>query len=279
MAYRGSCLASSSALHECRRLPMATIYATHEHDVIVIGAGGAGLRAAIEAAAQGVSVGLICTSLLGKAHTVMAGGGIAAALGNVWPEDNWQVHFRDTMRGGKTLNNWRMAQLHAQEAPERVLELERWGALSAEGLAPMCSGRAVQSIQRAAGRLEAEGLESQSLHRSCIARRGVSGHQHEPDQCRVQLGPQRSAERCVGIEVPQEPARGLEMEEAGFDPSPTEERRAQESMGGGVVGAATYQPPEGFDGGRKPASGQVQDAALVDSLIPHGKSVEPFNRA
>jgi succinate dehydrogenase / fumarate reductase flavoprotein subunit len=104
-------------------------YETHEHDVIVIGAGGAGLRAAIEAAAQGVSVGLVCKSLLGKAHTVMAEGGVAAALGNVWPEDSWQVHFRDTMRGGKMLNNWRMAQLHAQEAPERVLELERWGAL------------------------------------------------------------------------------------------------------------------------------------------------------
>jgi succinate dehydrogenase / fumarate reductase flavoprotein subunit len=108
---------------------MATAYETYEHDVLVIGAGGAGLRAAIEAAAQGVSVGLVCKSLLGKAHTVMAEGGIAAALGNVWPEDNWQVHFRDTMRGGKMLNNWRMAQLHAQEAPERVLELERWGAL------------------------------------------------------------------------------------------------------------------------------------------------------
>src|SRR6266571_2639084 len=104
-------------------------YETHEHDVLVIGAGGAGLRAAIEAAAQGASVGLVCKSLLGKAHTVMAEGGIAAALGNVWPEDNWQVHFRDTMRGGKMVNNWRMAQLHAQEAPERVLELERWGAL------------------------------------------------------------------------------------------------------------------------------------------------------
>src|SRR5881409_124916 len=104
-------------------------YETHEHDVLVIGAGGAGLRAAIEAAAQGVSVGLVCKSLLGKAHTVMAEGGIAAAMGNVWKEDNWQVHFRDTMRGGKMVNNWRMAQLHAQEAPERVLELERWGAL------------------------------------------------------------------------------------------------------------------------------------------------------
>jgi len=104
-------------------------YETHEHDVLVIGAGGAGLRAAIEAAAQGVSVGLVCKSLLGKAHTVMAEGGIAAAMGNVWPDDNWQVHFRDTMRGGRMVNNWRMAQLHAQEAPERVLELERWGAL------------------------------------------------------------------------------------------------------------------------------------------------------
>jgi succinate dehydrogenase / fumarate reductase flavoprotein subunit len=104
-------------------------YETHEHDVLVIGAGGAGLRAAIEAAAHGVSVGLVCKSLLGKAHTVMAEGGVAAALGNVDPRDNWQVHFRDTMRGGKMLNNWRMAQLHAQEAPERVNELEEWGAL------------------------------------------------------------------------------------------------------------------------------------------------------
>lgn len=104
-------------------------YETREHDLLIIGAGGAGLRAAIEARAQGVSVGLICKSLLGKAHTVMAEGGIAAALGNVYPEDNWQVHFRDTMRGGRMLNNWRMVELHAKEAPERVLELERWGAV------------------------------------------------------------------------------------------------------------------------------------------------------
>jgi succinate dehydrogenase / fumarate reductase flavoprotein subunit len=104
-------------------------YESHEYDVVVIGAGGAGLRAAIEASAQGVKTALICKSLLGKAHTVMAEGGIAAALGNVYPEDNWKVHFRDTMRGGKLLNNWRMAQLHAQEAPQRVLELEEWGAL------------------------------------------------------------------------------------------------------------------------------------------------------
>ena len=104
-------------------------YATHEYDVIVIGAGGAGLRAAIDAHLQGVRTALVCKSLLGKAHTVMAEGGIAAAMGNVWKEDNWQVHFRDTMRGGKMLNNWRMAQLHAQESPDRVLELEEWGAL------------------------------------------------------------------------------------------------------------------------------------------------------
>ena len=104
-------------------------YETHEFDVVVVGAGGAGLRAAIEASAQGAKTALVCKSLLGKAHTVMAEGGIAAAMGNVYPEDNWQVHFRDTMRGGKMLNNWRMAQLHAQEAPERVYELERWGAL------------------------------------------------------------------------------------------------------------------------------------------------------
>ena len=104
-------------------------YETHECDVLVVGAGGAGLRAAIEASAQGVRTALVCKSLLGKAHTVMAEGGIAAALGNVWPEDNWKVHFRDTMRGGKLLNNWCMAQIHAQEAPARVLELEEWGAL------------------------------------------------------------------------------------------------------------------------------------------------------
>jgi succinate dehydrogenase / fumarate reductase flavoprotein subunit len=104
-------------------------YETHEYDVLVVGAGGAGLRAAIEASAQGAKTALICKSLLGKAHTVMAEGGIAAALGNVWPEDNWRVHFRDTMRGGKLLNNWRMAQIHAQDAPDRVLELEEWGAL------------------------------------------------------------------------------------------------------------------------------------------------------
>ncbi|HEY1634299.1 MAG TPA: fumarate reductase/succinate dehydrogenase flavoprotein subunit [Acidimicrobiales bacterium] len=104
-------------------------YETHELDVLVIGAGGAGLRAAIAASAEGARTGLVCKSLLGKAHTVMAEGGIAASLGNVYPDDNWKVHFRDTMRGGKFLNNWRMAQLHAQEAPERVLELEEWGAL------------------------------------------------------------------------------------------------------------------------------------------------------
>src|SRR5438105_2714306 len=102
---------------------------THEHDVMVIGAGGAGLRAAIEAAATGAKVGVICKSLLGKAHTVMAEGGIAAALANVDDRDNWRVHFADTMRGGQYLNNWRMAELHAEEAPERVKELEAWGAL------------------------------------------------------------------------------------------------------------------------------------------------------
>jgi succinate dehydrogenase / fumarate reductase, flavoprotein subunit len=104
-------------------------YETHDYDVVVIGAGGAGLRAAVEASAQGAKTALVCKSLLGKAHTVMAEGGIAAAMGNVYPEDNWKVHFRDTMRGGKLLNQWRMAQIHAQESPDRVLELEEWGAL------------------------------------------------------------------------------------------------------------------------------------------------------
>jgi len=102
---------------------------THHYDVVVIGAGGAGLRAAIEASAQQAKVALVCKSLLGKAHTVMAEGGAAAALGNVMGEDNWRVHFRDTMRGGKMHNNWRMAQIHAQEAPDRIRELEAWGAL------------------------------------------------------------------------------------------------------------------------------------------------------
>src|SRR6266540_3294343 len=104
-------------------------FETHEHDVLVIGAGGAGLRAAIEASAQGVSVGLVTKSLLGKAHTVMAEGGIAAALAHLDPQDSWQTHFQDTMKGGSFLNNWRMAQIHAQEAPDRVRELEQWGAV------------------------------------------------------------------------------------------------------------------------------------------------------
>jgi succinate dehydrogenase / fumarate reductase flavoprotein subunit len=102
---------------------------THEHDVLIVGAGGAGLRAAIEAAAAGVSVGLVCKSLLGKAHTVMAEGGVAAALANADDRDSWRVHFADTMRGGQYVNNWRMAELHAKEAPERVNELEAWGAV------------------------------------------------------------------------------------------------------------------------------------------------------
>ena len=102
---------------------------THDFDILIIGAGGAGLRAAIEAQAKGMRTALVCKSLLGKAHTVMAEGGVAAAMGNVYSEDNWKVHFRDTMRGGKMLNNWRMAQLHAQESPDRVRELEEWGAL------------------------------------------------------------------------------------------------------------------------------------------------------
>src|SRR5213079_397641 len=105
-------------------------YETHEHDVLVIGAGGAGLRAAIEASAAGVRVGLVCKSLLGKAHTVMAEGGIAAALANVDERDNWKVHFVDTMRGGQYVNNWRMAELHAKEAPDRVRELEAWARSS-----------------------------------------------------------------------------------------------------------------------------------------------------
>ena len=108
---------------------MADWYETHQHDVLIIGAGGAGLRAAVAAAEAGVSVGLVCKSLLGKAHTVMAEGGIAAALGNLDPQDNWEVHFADTMRGGQMINDYRMVELFAKEAPDRVYEMERWGGL------------------------------------------------------------------------------------------------------------------------------------------------------
>src|SRR6266849_919052 len=102
---------------------------TIDHDVLVVGAGGAGIRAAIECAQLGLNCGMISKSLLGKAHTVMAEGGAAAAMGNVDARDNWKIHFRDTIRGGKFLNQWRMAQLHAQQAPDRVRELEEWGAV------------------------------------------------------------------------------------------------------------------------------------------------------
>src|SRR5690349_24421083 len=104
-------------------------YETIDHEVLVIGAGGAGLRAAIAAAAENVRVGLVCKSLLGKAHTVMAEGGMAASLANVDDRDNWRVHFADTMRGGQYLNNPRMAEIHAKEAPARIHELEAWGAV------------------------------------------------------------------------------------------------------------------------------------------------------
>src|SRR5215218_415528 len=104
-------------------------YEVREHDVLIIGAGGAGLRAAIAAGEKGLSVGILSKSLLGKAHTVMAEGGVAAAVGNVDPEDSWETHFKDTLRSGKFLNNWRMAEIFTKEAPERVYELEQWGAL------------------------------------------------------------------------------------------------------------------------------------------------------
>ena len=108
---------------------MTEDYTTHEYDVVIIGAGGAGLRAAIEATRQGASVAVICKSMLGKAHTVMAEGGAAAALANKDPRDSWQTHFRDTMKGGKYLNDWRMAEIHAKESPDRIRELEQWGAI------------------------------------------------------------------------------------------------------------------------------------------------------
>ena len=108
---------------------MSENFTVHEYDVVIIGAGGAGLRAAIEATRQGASVAVICKSMLGKAHTVMAEGGAAAALANKDDRDNWQTHFRDTMKGGKYLNDWRMAEIHAKESPDRIRELEQWGAI------------------------------------------------------------------------------------------------------------------------------------------------------
>ena len=108
---------------------MSEEYTTHEYDVVIIGAGGAGLRAAIEATREGASVAVICKSMLGKAHTVMAEGGAAAALANKDPRDSWETHFRDTMKGGKYLNDWRMAEIHAKESPDRIRELEQWGAI------------------------------------------------------------------------------------------------------------------------------------------------------
>jgi succinate dehydrogenase / fumarate reductase flavoprotein subunit len=125
------CLAGriSCSGEDCEMSEINTDYIVHEHDVVVIGAGGAGLRAAIEASQNGASVAMICKSMLGKAHTVMAEGGAAAALGNADPRDNWQMHFRDTMKGGKYLNDWRMAKIHAQQAADRIRELETWGAV------------------------------------------------------------------------------------------------------------------------------------------------------
>ena len=125
------CLAGrmSYSGEDCEMSEINTDYIVHEHDVVVIGAGGAGLRAAIEASQNGASVAMICKSMLGKAHTVMAEGGAAAALGNADPRDNWQMHFRDTMKGGKYLNDWRMAKIHAQQAADRIRELETWGAV------------------------------------------------------------------------------------------------------------------------------------------------------
>ena len=125
------CLAGRMSFsgEDCEMSEINTDYIFHEHDVVVIGAGGAGLRAAIEASQNGASVAMICKSMLGKAHTVMAEGGAAAALGNADPRDNWQIHFRDTMKGGKYLNDWRMAKIHAQQAADRIRELETWGAV------------------------------------------------------------------------------------------------------------------------------------------------------
>src|SRR6201746_1750662 len=129
MADHDALRASGSSENDAPRPSASSSIERHQYDVVVIGAGGAGLRAVIEARERGLKVAVVCKSLFGKAHTVMAEGGCAAAMGNANPKDNWQVHFRDTMRGGKFLNNWRMAELHAKEAPDRVWELETYGAL------------------------------------------------------------------------------------------------------------------------------------------------------
>ena len=164
---------------------MTTEYETHDHDVLIIGAGGAGLRAALGALAQGAKVGVVCKSLLGKAHTVMAEGGIAAAMANVDSADDWRTHFRDTMRGGKLLNNWRMAQLHAQEAPERVRELEQWGALfdrTADGqiLQRAFGGHTFRRLCHVGDRTGLEMIRTLARPRRADGNRRLHGMHHHP---------------------------------------------------------------------------------------------------
>jgi hypothetical protein len=171
---------------------------TYTYDVLVIGAGGAGLRAAIEAANSGVSVGLICKSLLGKAHTVMAEGGMAAALANNDDRDSWRVHFADTMRGGQYVNNWRMAEIHAKEAPDRVRELEGWGAVfdrTKDGRSISAISAAI--VSAAGARWGPHGTRADSNppgpHRLSRRHRSHGAHRHRPPARR------RTRGRCGGV--------------------------------------------------------------------------------
>ena len=166
----------------------------YSYDVVVVGAGGSGLRAAIEARLNGKKTAIISKSLFGKAHTVMAEGGCAAAMGNVNPNDNWQVHFRDTMRGGKFLNNWRMAELHAREAPDRVWELEAWGAVFDRTKDGKISQRNFGLTERA-GRPTAR--QSRATPPPC--RGSGSAHCHEHDRHLIPSRPDRSRAPRTGL--------------------------------------------------------------------------------
>src|SRR5258708_4505162 len=207
-------------------------YDRHSFDVIVIGAGGAGLRAASESSASGARTALVCKSLLGKAHTVMAEGGIAAALAHVDPQDNWETHFRDTMKGGSFLNHWRMAQLHAQEAPDRVRELEHWRAL----------------FDRTPDR-----------H---ILQRAFGGHASDlPSHCQERARHQHTRQLPGGHEHAENDDRGRAWLDASVAGQQTKARRPPELATGDIVARAIYT--EVKEGRGSPRGGAFLDISSL----------------
>ena len=218
-------------------------YETFQHDVLVIGSGGAGLRAAIEASAAGVSVGMVCKCLLGKAHTVMAEGGIAAALANVDDRDNWKVHFADTMRGGQYVNNWRMAELHAKEAPDRVRELEAWGAVFDR----TNDGRILQrnfgghKYPRLAHVGDRTGLEMIRTLQDHGVHQGIDVHM---EICIVDVVEGwRSRRRCVRIRSRARPVQNFSGESSRFSPPAESARRTRSRATVGIAPATDIRSP------------------------------------